>query len=63
MQMQKGVYMPNLGTFSFTLIKLDIGNNKQAVTQRPVFLLSEKFSQLHDLKYTKYHITGLYFFS
>ena len=58
MRSKKGVYISNLGTFSFTSIKLDIGNNKHVLTQRPVFLVSEKFAQLHRLEYTKYHTPG-----
>ena len=58
MKSKKGVYIPNLGTFSFTLIRLDVGNNKHILIQRPVFVLSEKFAQLHGLDYTKYHTTG-----
>lgn len=59
---RRGVSIPSLGSFTFILNKLDIGNNKQVVIQRPVFLLSEKFSQLHGLKYTKYHTTGMRLF-
>ncbi|XP_076818504.1 coiled-coil domain-containing protein 81-like isoform X2 [Clavelina lepadiformis] len=55
---QKGVHIPNLGTFTFTHKKMDIGNNKFVLIQRPVFLLSEKFSQTHALSCTKYHTTG-----
>ncbi|CAK8672652.1 unnamed protein product [Clavelina lepadiformis] len=55
---QKGVHIPNLGTFTFTHKKMDIGNNKFILIQRPVFLLSEKFSQTHALNCTKYHTTG-----
>uniref|UniRef100_H2ZFM6 CCDC81 HU domain-containing protein n=1 Tax=Ciona savignyi TaxID=51511 RepID=H2ZFM6_CIOSA len=55
---QRGVHIPNLGTFTFTHKKMDIGNNKFILIQRPVFLLSEKFAQTHALQYTKHHTTG-----
>nr|XP_009861828.1 coiled-coil domain-containing protein 81 isoform X3 [Ciona intestinalis] len=55
---QRGVHVPNLGTFTFTHKKMDIGNNKFILIQRPVFVLSEKFAQTHALQYTKHHTTG-----
>lgn len=55
---QRGVTIPNLGTFTFTHKKMDIGNNKFILIQRPVFMLSEKFAQTHALNYTKHHTTG-----
>ncbi|XP_002732454.1 coiled-coil domain-containing protein 81-like [Saccoglossus kowalevskii] len=58
MSMQKGVQIPGLGTFTFTQKKLDIGNNKFILIQRPVFILSEKFAMTHGLNYTKHHTTG-----
>lgn len=58
MQGQKGVHIANLGTFTFVHKKMDIGNNKFILLQRPVFVLSEKFAQTHALQYTKYHTTG-----
>ena len=58
MRNQKGVTIHGFGTFTFATVKLDIGNNKYVLLQRPVFLISEKFAQTHALQYTKYHITG-----
>lgn len=58
MRGQKGVHIANLGTFTFVHKKMDIGNNKFILLQRPVFVLSEKFAQTHALQYTKYHTTG-----
>jgi len=55
---QRGVTIPSLGTFTFTHKKMDIGNNKFILIQRPVFMLSEKFAQTHALNYTKHHTTG-----
>lgn len=47
-----------LGTFTFTQKKLDIGNNKFIMMQRPIFMLSEKFAQTHGLQSVKYHVPG-----
>ncbi|CAH1800322.1 unnamed protein product [Owenia fusiformis] len=58
MGQQKGVNVPGLGIFTFTQKKLEIGNNKYILIQRPVFQVSEKFAQTHGLNYTKYHISG-----
>lgn len=58
MSQQKGVTIHGLGTFTFTQKKLDIGNNKYILMQRPIFVLSEKFSQTHALHYTKHHVSG-----
>ncbi|XP_038076570.1 coiled-coil domain-containing protein 81-like isoform X1 [Patiria miniata] len=58
MHMQKGVNIPGLGTFTFTQKKLDIGNNKFILIQRPVFSLSEKFAQTHRLDYAKHFTSG-----
>lgn len=58
MRAQKGVTIPGLGTFTFVQKKLDIGNNKIILLQRPVFVLSEKFAQTHALQYQKHHTTG-----
>lgn len=54
----KGVNIPGLGTFSYTKKNLDVGTNKVLLIQRPVFLLSEKLAQTHQLQYTKHHVTG-----
>ncbi|XP_072258450.1 coiled-coil domain-containing protein 81 [Pyxicephalus adspersus] len=58
MSQQKGVQIPGLGTFTLSRHKLDVGNNKFVVVQRPVFLLSEKFAQIHGLKYNKIFTTS-----
>lgn len=58
MSQQKGVSIPMLGTFTFTQKKLDIGNNKFIMMQRPIFMLSEKFAQTHGLQSVKYHVPG-----
>eukprot|EP00794_Sanderia_malayensis_P000559 gene559-1216_t len=55
---QKGVAIPSLGTFTFSQRRLDVGNNKYILIQRPVFQLSEKFAQTHALDTTKYHTDG-----
>eukprot|EP00745_Piridium_sociabile_P009478 TRINITY_DN16656_c0_g1_i5.p3 TRINITY_DN16656_c0_g1~~TRINITY_DN16656_c0_g1_i5.p3 ORF type:complete len:155 (+),score=23.79 TRINITY_DN16656_c0_g1_i5:1090-1554(+) len=55
---QKGVHIPNFGTFSFSQNKLDVGNNKYVMMQRPVFNISEKFAQTHCLQFTKYNVPG-----
>uniref|UniRef100_A0A4W3IW39 Coiled-coil domain containing 81 n=1 Tax=Callorhinchus milii TaxID=7868 RepID=A0A4W3IW39_CALMI len=51
-----GVHIPNLGTFTFSQQKLDMGH-KQILMQRPVFLMSEKNVQDHGLTYTKQHVS------
>ncbi|XP_030851180.1 coiled-coil domain-containing protein 81-like [Strongylocentrotus purpuratus] len=58
MALQKGVQIHGLGTFTFTQKKIDIGNNKFILIQRPVFVLSEKFAQTHRLSYTKHFTSG-----
>ncbi|KAM9320760.1 coiled-coil domain-containing protein 81 [Gastrophryne carolinensis] len=58
MSQQKGVQIPGLGSFTLSRSKLDIGNNKFILVQRPVFLLSEKFAQIHGLKHNKIFTTG-----
>ncbi|ESO84113.1 hypothetical protein LOTGIDRAFT_229612 [Lottia gigantea] len=58
MSQQKGVNIPNLGVFTFSQKKLDIGNNKFVLIQRPVFNISEKFAQTHGLHFTKYYVPG-----
>lgn len=54
----QGVQIPNFGTFSFSQRKLDVGNNKYVLMQRPVFNISEKFAQTHGLQFTKYNVPG-----
>ncbi|XP_076444889.1 coiled-coil domain-containing protein 81-like [Babylonia areolata] len=58
MSSQKGVQIPNFGTFSFSQKKMDVGNNKYILMQRPVFNISEKFAQTHGLQFTKYMVPG-----
>ncbi|XP_071990159.1 coiled-coil domain-containing protein 81 [Engystomops pustulosus] len=58
MSLQKGVQIPGLGTFTLSRQKLDVGNNKFIIIQRPVFLLSEKLAQVHGLKFNKIFTTG-----
>ena len=59
MHVQKGVNIPGLGSFTFVQKKLEIGNNKILLIQRPVFVLSEKFAQTHALQHSKHHTTGM----
>ncbi|XP_053312075.1 coiled-coil domain-containing protein 81 [Spea bombifrons] len=56
--LQKGVQIPGLGTFTLSRIKLDVGNNKFIVMQRPIFLLSEKFAQVHGVAFSKSFSSG-----
>lgn len=58
MTQQKGVQIPGLGVFSISQKKLEVGNNKFVLTQRPVFNVSEKFAQTHGLQFQKYHVPG-----
>ncbi|KAM8975360.1 coiled-coil domain-containing protein 81 isoform 2-T2 [Pelodytes ibericus] len=57
MALQKGVQIPGLGTFTLSQHKLDMGN-KFILMQRPIFLLSEKLAQVHNLQYNKQFTTG-----
>ncbi|KAK3699308.1 hypothetical protein QZH41_018418 [Actinostola sp. cb2023] len=58
MRLQKGVAIPGLGIFTFSQRKLDVGNNKFILIQRPVFALSEKFAMTHGLTSSKQYTTG-----
>ncbi|KAL4233395.1 Coiled-coil domain-containing protein 81 [Mactra antiquata] len=58
MSQQKGVQIQSLGTFTFTQKRLDIGNNKFILIQRPVFNISEKLAQSQGLQYVKHHVPG-----
>ena len=58
----QGVHIQTLGTFTFIQKKLDIGNNKFILIQRPVFNISEKFAQNQALQYVKHHVPGNFFF-
>jgi len=58
MDQQKAVSIPGLGTFTFTQTRLDVGNKKFVLSQRPVFVLSEKLVQTHALRQKKYTVPG-----
>lgn len=58
MAQQKGVQIQSLGTFTFSQKKLEIGNNKFILIQRPVFNISEKLAQSQALQYVKHHVPG-----
>ncbi|XP_078400951.1 coiled-coil domain-containing protein 81-like [Cetorhinus maximus] len=57
MSLQKGVHISGLGTFTFSQQRLDVGR-RLILIQRPVFVMSEKFVQIHGLSYTKQHVSG-----
>jgi nucleoid DNA-binding protein len=52
------VTIPGFGTFTFIHKRIDVGNNKYILIQRPVFAFSERFAQTHALKFTHYPING-----
>ena len=54
----QGVNVPGFGVFSFSNKKIDVGNNKFILIQRPILLISEKLARTHGLIYTKHHISG-----
>ncbi|XP_058924488.2 coiled-coil domain-containing protein 81 isoform X1 [Kogia breviceps] len=58
LSLHKGVQIPGLGTFTFTRQKLDVGNNKFILIQRPVFIMVEKLVQIHGLKQNKVYTPG-----
>uniref|UniRef100_A0A2K6U0Q0 Coiled-coil domain containing 81 n=1 Tax=Saimiri boliviensis boliviensis TaxID=39432 RepID=A0A2K6U0Q0_SAIBB len=51
--LHKGVHIPGFGTFTFMRQKLEVGNNKFILIQRPVFIMAEKLVQIHGLKQNK----------
>nr|XP_055176631.1 coiled-coil domain-containing protein 81 isoform X2 [Nyctereutes procyonoides] len=53
LSLHKGVQIPGLGTFTFTRQKLEVGNNKFILIQRPMFIMAEKLVQIHGLKQNK----------
>ncbi|XP_060031791.1 coiled-coil domain-containing protein 81-like [Erinaceus europaeus] len=57
LRLQKGVYIPAFGTFTFMRQKLDAGNRFSSI-QIPIFIMSEKLLQLHGLRQTKIHTPG-----
>ena len=54
----QGVSIPGFGVFSFSNKKIDVGNNKFILIQRPILLISEKLARTHGIVYTKHHISG-----
>ncbi|XP_007079055.1 coiled-coil domain-containing protein 81 [Panthera tigris] len=58
LSLQKGVQIPGLGTFTFTRQKIDVGNNKFILIQRPIFIMAEKLVRIHELKQNKTYIPG-----
>ncbi|UJR36130.1 hypothetical protein I4U23_028864 [Adineta vaga] len=58
MKQSKGVTIPGFGTFTFVHKRIDVGNNKYLLIQRPIFVFSEKFAQTHALKFTHYPVNG-----
>ncbi|XP_051882517.1 coiled-coil domain-containing protein 81-like [Pristis pectinata] len=57
MSLQKGVHISGLGTFTFSQQRLDVGH-RFILIQRPVFVMSEKFLQVHGLSRAKQHVSG-----
>ncbi|XP_072466727.1 coiled-coil domain-containing protein 81 [Notamacropus eugenii] len=58
LSLRKGVQIPGFGTFTFVRQRLDVGNNKFILLQRPVFVIAEKFAQMHGLKQNKIFTPG-----
>ncbi|XP_070130293.1 coiled-coil domain-containing protein 81 isoform X4 [Equus caballus] len=58
LSLRKGVQIPGLGTFTFMRQKLEVGNNKFILIQRPVFIMAEKLVQIHGLKQNKVYTPG-----
>ncbi|XP_076969451.1 coiled-coil domain-containing protein 81 [Tamandua tetradactyla] len=56
--LHKGVHIPGLGTFTFMRQKLEVGNSKFILIQRPVFIMAEKLVQTHGLKQNKVYTPG-----
>ncbi|XP_037696917.1 coiled-coil domain-containing protein 81 isoform X2 [Choloepus didactylus] len=56
--LHKGVHIPGLGTFTFMRQKLEVGNNKFILIQRPMFIMAEKLVQIHGLKQNKVYTPG-----
>ncbi|KAF5927081.1 hypothetical protein HPG69_018348 [Diceros bicornis minor] len=54
----QGVQIPGLGTFTFMRQKLEVGNNKFILIQRPIFIMAEKLVQIHGLKQNKVYTPG-----
>lgn len=58
MLQKKAVSIRDLGTFTFTKRKIEVGHNRAILIQRPVFVMSEKFKQTHSLHCVKKHASG-----
>uniref|UniRef100_A0A8D1QRM6 Coiled-coil domain containing 81 n=1 Tax=Sus scrofa TaxID=9823 RepID=A0A8D1QRM6_PIG len=58
LSLHKGVHIPGLGTFTFMRQKLEVGNNKFILIQRPMFIMAEKLVQIHGLKQNKAYTPG-----
>ncbi|XP_011793882.1 PREDICTED: coiled-coil domain-containing protein 81 isoform X1 [Colobus angolensis palliatus] len=56
--LHKGVQIPGFGIFTFMRQKLEVGNNKFILIQRPVFIMAEKLVQIHGLKQNKVYTPG-----
>ena len=54
----QGVQIPGLGTFTFKRQKLEVGNKKFFLIQRPVFIMAEKLVQIHGLKQNRVYTPG-----
>ena len=54
----QGVSIVGLGTFTFFKHKMDIGNNRFVIIQKPVFVVSEKLAKTHGLAFKKCQISG-----
>ena len=55
----QGVCIGGLGTFTFSQKRIDVGGNKFLQIQRPVFVVSERFSMKHNLHVPKQHVSGM----
>ncbi|XP_061262011.1 coiled-coil domain-containing protein 81 [Bos javanicus] len=58
LSLHKGVQIPGLGTFTFMRQKLEVGNKKFFLIQRPVFIMAEKLVQIHGLKQNRVYTPG-----
>ncbi|KAF4009586.1 hypothetical protein G4228_001195 [Cervus hanglu yarkandensis] len=58
LSLHKGVQIPGLGTFTFMRQKLEVGNKKIFLIQRPVFVMAEKLVQIHGLKQNRIYTPG-----
>ena len=54
----QGVSIGGLGTFTFFKHKLEIGNNRFLMTQKPVFVVSEKLAKTHGLAFKRCQTSG-----